>query len=263
MTKATEWPKSLLFIQSNLNNIKSNFTDKMPNKIIYKFSLNVIFTLNIAAESILPLSASWIEVTDVIDFAKINIKYHYNWKHQPLVIWVGNYALLQLHCEYFISAITNKKLKQQYVELFQIIDWIDQLVYKLDISSHWCVHSVFTVTQLKLCSSLKNDFFNYSHSEESSTVFVKENTESWKFFKLKRLLNQWIIRQEQGQPITQYLAHWKRYGPEYDMWLSLKNLENVINLVKKYDKAFSPHISMMKTMSIPAKRKVFRQKTMS
>ncbi len=118
MTKATEWPKSLLFIQSNLNNIKSNFTDKMPNKMIYEFSLNVIFTFNIAAESILPLLASWIEVTDVIDFAKMNIKYHYNWKHQPLVMWVGNYALLQLHCEYSISAITNKKLKQQYVELF-------------------------------------------------------------------------------------------------------------------------------------------------
>jgi len=125
MAKATKWSKSLLFIQSNLNNIKSNFISKTPNKTVYEFSLNVIFTLNIAAESILPLPASWIEVADVVDFAKMNIKYHYDWKHQPLVMWVGNYMLLWLHCEYFISAITNKKLEQQYVEFFWIINWID------------------------------------------------------------------------------------------------------------------------------------------
>ena len=73
MTKAMKWPKSLLFIQSNLNNIKSNFINKTPNKIIYEFSLNIIFTLNIAAESILPLSVSQIEVADVVDFAKIRL----------------------------------------------------------------------------------------------------------------------------------------------------------------------------------------------
>ncbi len=189
MTKATEWSKSLLFIQSNLNNIKSNFISKMLNKTVYEFSLNIIFTLNIAAESVLSLSVFQIEVTDVVDFTKINIKYHYNQKHQPLVMQVSNYALLQLHHEYSILTITNKKLKQQYVEFFQIIDWIDQLVYKLDILPYWCVHSVFTVAQLELCSSLKNNFFNHSHSEESFIIFIKENTESWKFFKLKRLLN--------------------------------------------------------------------------
>ncbi len=125
ITKATEWSKSLFFIQSNLNNIKSNFISKMSNKIVYKFSLNIIFILNIAAESILSLSAFWIEVVDVVDFVKMNVKYHYNWKHQPLVMQVSNYALLWLHHEYFISAITNKKLEQQYVEFFCIINWID------------------------------------------------------------------------------------------------------------------------------------------
>ena len=94
----------------------------MLNKIVYEFSSNIIFTLNIAAESVLSLLVFQIEVTDVVDFTKINIKYHYNQKHQSLVMQVSNYALLQLHHEYSILTITNKKLKQQYVEFFQIID---------------------------------------------------------------------------------------------------------------------------------------------
>ncbi len=54
--------------------------------MIYEFSLNVIFILNIAAESILSLPVSQIEVADTVDFVKINIKYHYDQKHQPLVM---------------------------------------------------------------------------------------------------------------------------------------------------------------------------------
>jgi len=102
---------------------------------------------------------------------------------------VDDYALLRLHCEYFISAITNKKLKQQYVEFFQIINWIDWLVYKLDILSYWCVYSIFIITQLKSYSLSKNNSYNCSHSEESSTVFVEQDINKWKFFELKWLLN--------------------------------------------------------------------------
>ncbi len=54
--------------------------------MIYEFSLNVIFILNIAAESILSLPVSQIEVADTVDFVQINIKYHYDQKHQPLVM---------------------------------------------------------------------------------------------------------------------------------------------------------------------------------
>jgi len=175
ITNTSDWLKSLSFIQVNLNNSK-NVINKISNETIYEFSSNVVFLLNIDDHNhILSLSVLWIEVTDTINFVKINVKYHYDWKHQSITMMIDNYMLLQLHHDYSILIIINKKLEQQYVRSFQIIKKIKWLVYKLNISSHWCVHSVFTVTQLKSCSSLNINSYQHSQLKESFTVFVKEN----------------------------------------------------------------------------------------
>ena len=156
------WKALFRKLDSNLNNIKSNSTSKMPNKIVYEFSLNVIFILNIAAKSILPLSVFQIEVADAVDFIKMNIKYHYNQKHQLITMKIENYTLLKLLKDYFISVITNKKLDQQYVKLFQIIEKIEWLVYRLNILFYWYIHLIFTIVQLKFCSLFYSD--SYWHS---------------------------------------------------------------------------------------------------
>jgi len=51
--------------------------NKIFNEIIYRFSLNIVFILN-SAESILSISVLHLEVINVINFIKINVKYHYN-----------------------------------------------------------------------------------------------------------------------------------------------------------------------------------------
>ena len=40
--------------------------------------------------------------------------------------------------------------------------------------------------------------------------------------------------------------HWREYEPEYDMWLLIWDLDNVINLIKKYDEMFLSYTDMMK-----------------
>ncbi len=245
LTTATEWPKSLPFIQSNLNNAKSNSTGKTPNETIYGFSPNVASTLNVDAGRVLPLPTSRVEVADAIDFAKMDAKYHYDRKHQPLAMRIGEYALLRLHRVYSIPAVTNRKLGQQYVGPFQIIEKIGRLAYRLDIPSHWRVHPVFTVAQLEPCPPPGNDPYNRPRPDEPPTVFVEGDTAEWKSFELERLLNRRITRRGWGQPTTQYLARWKGYGPEYDTWMSLKELGNAEDLIKEYDKAY-PHIDMEK-----------------
>ena len=46
---------------------------------------------------------------------------------------VGNYALLQLHKGYNILSAPNRKLDQQYVGPFQVIEKVKLLTYQLDI----------------------------------------------------------------------------------------------------------------------------------
>lgn len=75
---------------------------------------------------------------------------------------------------------------------------------------------------------------------------MEGDTESWESFELERLLNRRIIRRgRNATPTTQYLARWKGYGPQYDTWLSLKELGNAGDLIKEYDEAY-PHIDMAK-----------------
>ena len=65
----------------------------MSNKTIYRFSSNIVFTLNITEHILLILSAQ-IEVADTIDFVKMNVKYYYDRKHQSLTMQIEDYTLL-------------------------------------------------------------------------------------------------------------------------------------------------------------------------
>jgi hypothetical protein len=66
------------------------------------------------------------------------MKHHYDRKHQPLNMKVKDFALLRLHKEYniSISKVLEKKLSQQYAGSFKIIEKIDSLAYRLNLSRH-------------------------------------------------------------------------------------------------------------------------------
>ena len=68
----------------------------------------------------------------------MQIKHHYDRKHQTLYMKFENYVYIRLHHEYDISAIAmlESKLSQQYAESFKILKKVDQLSYRLDLSTH-------------------------------------------------------------------------------------------------------------------------------
>ena len=78
------------------------------------------------------------EVTDVIAFAQMTSKYYYDRKHQFLFMKTDDYVLIRLHHDYNISTIEvlDKKLSQQYVDSFKILEKIDNLTYRLKFSNH-------------------------------------------------------------------------------------------------------------------------------
>ena len=78
------------------------------------------------------------EMTDVIAFVQMISKYYYDRKHQFLFMKTDDYALIRLHHDYNISTIEilDKKLSQQYVDSFKIIEKIDNLAYRLKLSNH-------------------------------------------------------------------------------------------------------------------------------
>jgi hypothetical protein len=75
------------------------------------------------------------------------MKLQYDRKHQYLNMRIDDYALLRFHKEYdiFATKILEKKLSQQYAELFKILKKMRNFAYRLKISNHWRIHSIISV----------------------------------------------------------------------------------------------------------------------
>ena len=138
----------LKFIQCLLNNVIFAIIDKILNKIDFDFfflqvvDLNKFFTENFfvvvisTIDRIVETQQIRIEITNAIIFVQMNVKHHYDRKHQSLFMKKNEYALIRLHHKYQISVndIFDKKYKQQYVDFFEILKKIDKLTYRLDLS---------------------------------------------------------------------------------------------------------------------------------
>ena len=125
--------------------------------------------------------------------------------------------MLKLYKGYSISSSVGvtKKLTQKYVGLFQIIEKIGRLAYKLEVPSDWRIHPVFFITQLEPAPAPSKDPFYQPRPQQPLFVFVEGDTDRHKSFEINRLLNKCIVKKGKGFAI-EYLVRWIRYGPEWD-----------------------------------------------
>lgn len=143
--------------------------------------------------------------------------------------------MLRLHRGYSIpfSAGVTKKLIQQYVGPFQVKERVGHLAYRLEIPNDWRIHTVFLVTQLEPAPKPSNNPFRRPRPHHLPAVFFDGDTDSFKSFVIDRLLNKRTIKRGKGLTI-EYLVRWTGYGPEWDRWYNVKNLDNAAELVREY-----------------------------
>ena len=151
--------------------------------------------------------AAHTDAAETMSFALLNQKVIYDRKHQPLFMKVGKWAMLRLHKGYSIpvTAGVTKKLTQQYVSLFRIIEKVGRLAYKLDVSPDWQIHLVFSVAHLELAPPPAEDPFGRPFLSNSPPVFVEGNTDKVKSFEIERLLNKRQIKKRKGRTV-EYLV---------------------------------------------------------
>ena len=220
-----DWPKCLAKIQSMLNNSTSS-TRKSPNEICYGFTLN--FTIDYASSLDIDLPKSRIEAAEALDFAAITIKYHYDRKHTAMFLAVGDWALLRLHRGYSIPSAPSRKLHQQFVGPFKVLEKVGRLAYRLDIPQHWKVHNVFSIAMLEPAPPPGSDPYERPIPDQPKAVNV-DNEE----FEVERLLDKRVIQKGRGYS-TQYLVRWQGYGPEFDQWYRIQDLQGCNELVQEY-----------------------------
>ena len=231
-------------MQRDFNNSVS--IDSFSNEIVYDF-ISVQITDLTKSILIFELARLTLKkrrlitrqnVSDAIAFVQMNAKFHYDRKHEFMFMKQEDVTLIKLHKDYNISLTISKKYDQQFVESFIIIEKIDRLTYRLNISSNWFIHSIFSVAQLKRCSSSSVDSFKRSRSNHSDFVFVNDDTINVKFFELSRIINKRMIKKRD----VEYLIEWKSYESEHDVWRNLSKSENVMNFVREYEATMSQSI---------------------
>ena len=212
------WFDVLSQVQRNFNNSIS--IDNFSNEIVYDFiSIRVIDLIKFIDVDIFEFTLKKRRLitrqnaSDVIIFDQMNAKFHYDKKHEFMFMKQEDVALIKLHKNYNISSTINKKYDQQFVEFFIIIEKIDRLIYRLNISNNWFIHSIFSVVSLKRCSSSSIDLFKRFRSNHSDFVFVNDDTINVKFFELSRIINKRMIKKRD----VEYLVEWKDYESEHDV----------------------------------------------
>src|SRR5436190_8860773 len=100
------------------------------------------------------------------------MKHHYNKHHIFLLLNSDDLVMLKLHHKYHVSDVKNKKLSIQQVRHFSIKQQVFSLVYKLDLSLNMKIHSVISVTNLKLLPP-GEDLYKRQYNEHP--LPVKEN----------------------------------------------------------------------------------------
>jgi hypothetical protein len=147
---------------------------------------------------------------------------------------VGDYALLRLHKGYRIPSAPNKKLSQQYAGCFKIIERIGRLAYRLDIPDHWKIHNVFSIAHLEPSSPPGSDKYARPVPDHPSAIDTDKD-----LFEVDRLLDKRTCKKGRGF-MTEYLVRWSGYGPEFDQWVNVKQLE-CDELVDEYNAANPDH----------------------
>ena len=121
----------------------------------------------------------------------------------------------------------------QRCEFFIVKRRVDRLTYKLKLSTHWRVYSIIFITQLNFF--FEKNSYNRFKFDYSNVVEMKKNTNDWRFYVMKRILNK-RIRKFERIIVIQYIIKWFDWKLEYNEWRFFFYLNNCLKLIEKYEK---------------------------
>lgn len=180
-----------------MSNTLNAITGLIPNELTYDFKvrdkltaiskkINDKFMLDKKLKEVLNATRFKMcqEAFDAVFFANVKAKLIHDKCHKPLLLKEGNKVYLKLHKNYKLPRTNNRKLSNQRCGPFLVKRHVGRLVYKLELSPKWRVHSVISVTQLKLAN--EGDLYRGKRPNYPGSVEVEGNTDFEKSYEIKR-----------------------------------------------------------------------------
>ena len=185
-----------------------------------------------------------IDAKNAIAFAALRMKELYNRRHQPRFFKVGDLVNLRLHRGYRVSAIKSKKLGQQLIGPFPIIERIGRLAYRLRLPSVMKIHDVVSIAHLESATDPAKDPYQRRRPPMSAVVIDGEDE-----YEVEKLLQKRSIRRGRGWS-TQYLVRWLGYGPEDDTWETESELRrNASEMIDTFEARNGPTVGINSSLS--------------
>lgn len=213
-----DWEDSLPRLQFEFNNTSSAATGKSPNELVMGFTPNSVSSL-ITSQGFSPdrqlLPSARVEAHDAICIAAMSTKMYYDRKHLPKFFNVGDRVLLRLHKGYIIpkAAIIGRKLGQQYVGPFPVVERIGRSAYRLALPDNWKIHDVISIDHLEPVSF---DVFG-RYLPYAGPVRVQDHS--------RRIIGHKTVKTKTGSN-DRWLVEYEGLGSEYHEWLSATQLGN-------------------------------------
>ena len=175
-----------------------------------------------------------VDAKDAIAFAAMKMKQYYDSRHTPTFFKEGDYVNLRLHRGYTVPSIQHKKIDQQFVGPFKILQRVGRLAYRLELPKNMRIHNVISVAHLERATPPGDDPYQRPRPqmEHPLPVLVEGQPE----YEIEKLLRRRRVRKGHGYS-TEYLVRWLGWGPEADTWYNVKDLGNARDLVRAFKEA--------------------------
>ena len=122
-------------------------------------------------------------------------KFNYDRRHILINLTKSFKTYLRLHHNYIILDIFNKKLSQQRVDFLIILNKINILTYRLNLSSMMTIHFVVFVTQLKFLFVVSNSYLRSRFDDKNSSFITTKNDDDFaSHYEIENLLNKRMSR---------------------------------------------------------------------
>ena len=204
--------QNLSYIQTDINNIVAANIEHISNEICYDFrfqnNLNLLSDMLVENWSIFRLQYRE-NVEKTIVWVNMIIKFNYDRRHTSIDLKKKFEIYLRLHHEYTISNIINRKLSNQRVDSFKILQKIDKLIYKFELFFVIIIHSVVSIIQLK-SKFVDENFYRRARSDDERffSIIMKnvDSNDSTSSYEIERLL-----KKRESRDKIQYFVKWKKY----------------------------------------------------
>jgi len=172
------------------------------------------------------------EATTAIAITQRAMTKHYDTRRTMPDFSTG-YAFLRLGAGYSILSVRKKKLAQQRIGPFRILEVVGKgIAYKLQLPPHYGIHPVISVVYQKPSPAPGSDPYERPvPTKDAAPVVGPEDEPEWE---VEAIVGKRTSKKGHKKR-TEFLVRWKGYGPEWDTWYAEEDLPNAQQSIADYE----------------------------